>query len=208
MSVYLAALGDDGVDYLGLRPRVVRRAYRAAAADRPCGVEQVYERGREHIHVRVPEARYRADVAPVALEAVRPQLFARGEHVRDDVLAEVLAGIWVILVGNQILAQLLPIEYVYAHRSQIALRVLGLLLKLADVAVLAKVHDAEARRLVHRDLEHGYRTRGVMLKMLAQHVGVVHLVDVVAGEDEHVFGVVVLDEADVLVNCVSGAGEP
>ena len=44
--------------------------------------------------------------------------------------------------------------------------------------------------------------------MLPEHVGIVHLVDVVAGEDEHVVRVVSLDKADILVNGVGSAGEP
>ena len=47
-----------------------------------------------------------------------------------------------------------------------------------------------------------------MLQMLSEHVGVVHLVDVVAGEDQYVFRVIVLDKADVLVDGVGRAGEP
>ena len=47
-----------------------------------------------------------------------------------------------------------------------------------------------------------------MLRVLAQHVGIVHLIDVVTGEYEHVFRVIVLDEADVLIDGVGRAGEP
>ena len=43
---------------------------------------------------------------------------------------------------------------------------------------------------------------------VAQHVGVVHLVDVVAGEDQDVLGIVVLDEGQVLIDGVGRAGEP
>ena len=46
---------------------------------------------------------------------------------------------------------------------------------------------------------------GAVLLVEAQHLGVVHLVDVVAGEDQHVVRVVPLDEVDVLVDGVGGA---
>ena len=44
--------------------------------------------------------------------------------------------------------------------------------------------------------------------MAGQHVGIVHLVDVVAGEDDHVLGVVHIDEAQVLIDGVGGALVP
>ena len=47
-----------------------------------------------------------------------------------------------------------------------------------------------------------------MLEMLTQHGGIVHLINMVAGEDEHVFGVIALYEADVLINGICRAGKP
>ena len=84
----------------------------------------------------------------------------------------------------------------------------GLLLKLIYVPIRADVHYAEAGGLLHRDLQHGDRAGGVLLDMLAQHIRVVHLVYMVAREDQHVVGIVALDEADVLIDRVRGAGEP
>ena len=46
------------------------------------------------------------------------------------------------------------------------------------------------------------------IDVLAQHHLVVHLVDVIAGEDHHVFGPVGLDDVDVLVDRVRGAFIP
>ena len=85
---------------------------------------------------------------------------------------------------------------------------LGLFLKLGHVAVLAEVHDAEAGGLLQRDLQHGDGAGRVVSQMLAQHVGIVHLVDVVTGENQHVVGVVAFNEPHVLINGVGRAGEP
>ena len=46
------------------------------------------------------------------------------------------------------------------------------------------------------------------LVVLLEHEGVVHLVDVVAGEDEDVLGLLGADGVDVLVDGVGGAGVP
>ena len=85
---------------------------------------------------------------------------------------------------------------------------LGLLLKLLHIAVGAGIEDAHAGGLFHGDLLHGDGERRIFFQMLLEHLGVVHLVNVVAGEDQDVLGIIVLDEAEVLVDRVGGAGEP
>ena len=71
--------------------------------------------------------------------------------------------------------------------------------------MLVHVHDAEAGGLLHGDLHHrdgaGCPRRLVPL----QHLLVVHLIDVVTGEDQDIVGVVQGNEADVLVD---GVGRP
>ncbi len=46
------------------------------------------------------------------------------------------------------------------------------------------------------------------ISMLLQHDLIIHLVDVVAGEDYHIFRRAVADDVDVLKNGVGGAGVP
>ena len=46
------------------------------------------------------------------------------------------------------------------------------------------------------------------LDVVTQHGGVVHLVDVVAGEDQHIFGIELLDKGQILVDGVGGAFVP
>ena len=208
MALDRAALGDDRVHDLRLPADAVRRADGALGADGPLRVIEIDERGREHIHVRVPEADDRADVAPVALEPVRQELFPGGEHLGDDVLAEVLVGVGVGLVLDQIPAQHLPVEDVDAHARKVALRVGGLFLKFLDEAVRPDVHDAEARGLVHRHLDDRDRAGRAGLLMRAEHFVIVHFVHMVAREDEHAVGVIHLDEVHVLIDGVGRAGKP
>ena len=84
----------------------------------------------------------------------------------------------------------------------------GLFLKLVDEPVLPHVHDAEARGLLHRHLNDGDGARRARRSVRAQHFGVVHLIHMVAGEDEHVIGVIHLDEVHVLIDRVRGSGKP
>ena len=74
--------------------------------------------------------------------------------------------------------------------------------------MLVHAHDAHARGLGHGDLLHGNGAGRVVLLMGAQHLGVVHFIDVVAGEDQHVVRIVHLDESNVLIDGVGRAGEP
>ena len=208
MALDRAALGDDRVHDLRLPADAVRRADGALGADRPLRVIEIDERGREHIHVRVPEADDRADVAPVALKPVRQELFPGGEHLGDDVLAEVLVGVGVGLVLDQIPAQHLPVEDVDAHARKVALRVGGLFLEFVDKAVRPDVHDAEALRLIHRHLDDRDRAGSACLLVRAEHLVIVHFVHMVAREDEHAVGVIHLDEVHVLIDGVGRAGKP
>ena len=208
LTVNLTALCDNGVDNAGVLAGIGRGAHRAAGADGPGGIIEVNELRGEHVHVGVPEAGDGADVPPVALEAVGPELFAVCEHGGDDVLSEILAGIGILLVGDQVGTELLPVENVNAHGSQITLGVLGLLFELADIPVLTQVHNAEAGGLLHGNLQNRDGAGGVFLNVLTQHGGIVHFVDVVTGENQHVVGVVAFNEPHVLINGVGRAGEP
>ena len=78
----------------------------------------------------------------------------------------------------------------------------GFSTKAMMLSLLVDMHDAEAGRLHARHLEAADGDVGTGVDMLAQHQFVVHLVDVVAGQDDHVFGIVVLDDVDVLVDGV------
>ena len=59
-----------------------------------------------------------------------------------------------------------------------------------------------------RHLDAGDGDVGAVVDVLHQHALVVHLVDVVAGEDDEVLGPVAVDDVDVLEHRVGGAGVP
>ena len=87
-------------------------------------------------------------------------------------------------------------------------RVGGLLDEGGDHVLLVDVHHAEAGGLHARHLEAADGDVGVLVDVLLQHQLVVHLVDVVAGEDDHELGRVVGDDVEVLVDRVGGALVP
>ena len=87
-------------------------------------------------------------------------------------------------------------------------RVGGLFQERDDAVVLVDVHDAEGGGLRLRDLDARDRHVGAFAHVLVQHLLVVHLVDVVAGQDDQVFRRIALDDVEVLVDRVGGAGVP
>src|SRR6202008_4944244 len=61
------------------------------------------------------------------------------------------------------------------------------------------------RRLFHRNLNRGDGDLRSGVDVLLEHLRVVHLVDVIAGEDEDKFRTLAADGVDVLVDSVGGA---
>jgi len=84
----------------------------------------------------------------------------------------------------------------------------GLLLKLVDGVVFIHVHDAEAGGLLHGDLQHRDGGGGLLGLVVGQHLGIVHLIDMVAGQDQHIIRIVLVDEVDVLIDGVGRPLEP
>src|SRR6266851_9198438 len=64
------------------------------------------------------------------------------------------------------------------------------------------MHDPKATGLAAWHLLAANRHVRALLDVLLQHELIIHLVDVISGEQYDKFGVVGLDDVDVLVNCV------
>ena len=141
--------------------------------------------------------------------------FAVLDDVGDDVLAEIVARMRVGGVAAHLVDQEPRVEGVDAHARERLVGIAGnmrrvrrLLHEVDDDVVLIDMHHAEAGRFPHRDFERGDGDVGILLDMLLEHELHVHLVDVVAGQNDHVFRIVGLDDVDVLVDGVRGAGVP
>ena len=85
---------------------------------------------------------------------------------------------------------------------------LGFSTKPVTSPFLATCDDAELGDLVGGDGQRGEGDVGAGVAVLLLHAGVVHLVDVVAGEDEDVLGLFGADGVDVLEDGVGGALVP
>ena len=84
----------------------------------------------------------------------------------------------------------------------------GFSANLRDAVPLGGGQHAEVARLLRRHLDHAHGDVGALLDVVGDHRTVVHLVDVVAGEHQHVLGAVGEDQLDVLVHGIGGAAIP
>ena len=118
-------------------------------------------------------------------------------------------------VALQQIGQKVGIEHVDAHARQRRVglaqhgrRILRLLEERDDAVAVVDMHHAESGRLHPRHLDAADGHIGVLLDVLLQHLFVVHLVDVIAGQDDHVTRPIALDDIDILVHRVGGAEIP
>ena len=199
-----------------------RRQLLLIGPDRPDLVVEVELRGDvDEVHVRLPVGVYRADIAPVGAvvvhpdaaveEAVRIHTVAR-HQMGDDVLAEVVAGLGLVGVARKLLVQEPGVEHVDAHAGERAPGLAGngrragrLFQEAAHAHVLVHAHHAEAARFLYRHVDAADRHVGLLGDVVGEHVPVVHLVDVVAGQDQDVLRVVALEDVHVLVDGIRGA---
>ena len=163
----------------------------------------------------------RADIAPVGvgltvhvLELMREDS-ERADHAGDDVLAEVVVALGARGVLAEKLVHGASGEHVNAHRRQGVGRVARhrqrvgrLFLEADDAALAVYLQDAEAGRLFDRHRQAADSQIRVALDVRADHVAVIHLVDVIAGKNHHVLRLRFFDAVNVLIDGVGGPFVP
>ena len=205
----LAAVGDQAVVDVAVLAHIRGRTHRGVAHDREVLAVDVEVRvGAKEVHARLVVAGDGADVTPEAVELVGEEALALAQELRDDVLAKVVLGGLIDGVLLEGADQKVRAEDVDAHGREVGVRLLGLLGELGDAARAVGRDDAKAGGLLPGHRHDGDGEVGVVPLVRGQHVSVVHAVELVAREDEHVLGVVLLDVAQVLGHGVSRALVP
>ncbi len=195
-----AAFVNHAVLELGVRGDVLRGLVRVPRVDAPFRIVQVQFRiVVEQVHVRFPQARDRAHVAPVALERIRVQRQVIGQHLRYDVFAEVVRGFGIRLVDVfcQVFAQHVPFENVDAHRSQRAFRLLRFFVEFVNFQIFVGIDHAEARRFFQSHVNDGNGAVRAFFLMVVEQLRVIHLVHVIARQDQQMLRVVLVDKLQV-----------
>ena len=73
-----------------------------------------------------------------------------------------------------------------------------LLLKLIYLVILIRIHYTEAAGLFHGYADDSYRCVRFTLLMILEHLCIVHFINMVPGEYEQVFRIIVIDKVDIL----------
>ena len=121
----------------------------------------------------------------------------------------------IVAVADHLLEEEACIEDIDPHADQGAIwlagngfGILGLLGEAGDAPVLAHADDAEIAGLLARHLDAGHGQVGLFGDVEGQQAAIVHLVDMVAGEDEDIFGVIAAQHVEVLEHGIGGALVP
>ena len=171
--------------------------------DTPACVIQIQFVARvQQIHVGFPKGVNCPDILPVALELIGMQDLVFPQHLRDQILSEIVAGFCVFGIRLQHFAQQFPVEDIDAHRRERRLRIFRLFFKFEDAARRVGVHNTEAGSFFLRDINDRDGNVRIRCPVFGQHGGIVHLVDMVAGEYQDKFGIVLIHKIDVLGNRV------
>ena len=208
-----------------------RRQLLLVGPDRPGIVVKIERRiGGCQVDIGFPVGIQRPGIAPViflflgffrCMDATAGEGMGAGDAVpdrlRNDVLAEVMTGGGVGDVADEFGVKVLGVENVDAHAAQRNIRLarhgrrIGRLFnELGNFPVVVDAHDTEAGGFLLRYFDAGHRAFRAAVHVIGQHGGVVHLVDVVTRQDDDVFGfgVVGLQDVNVLINGVGGAAIP
>ena len=119
---------------------------------------------------------------------------AAGRNVGNHVLAEIVRRTRVAGVAYQLFVKELGIEHVNSHAGQglarlprYRLRLRRLFGEAGHAAIPIDAHDTEGARVLQRHFHAPHRHIGPAGHVKCDHAAIVHLVDVVAREHEHVF---------------------
>ena len=145
---------------------------------------------------------------------MRKHAIARHD-VGDDVLAEIMRGMRIIGVAGQLLVKKIGVEHVNAHARQrhigVArgrLRMLGLFMEGDHALLIVHRHHAEFPGILDRHIDAGHRHVGRIGGMKRQHFAVIHLVNVVARQDQDIGRIVVAQDVHVLEHRIGGTAVP
>ena len=126
--------------------------------------------------------------------------------IRNDMFSEIQCRL--ICHGNQALLQSLPVENINTHGCQIASGVLRLFLKFLNLTVFIGNNNAKPACLFHGNRHNCNRHFRSVCLMEVQHHLVVHLIDVVSGQNQNIFRIVILHICQILINGIRRAGIP
>ncbi|MNC42388.1 hypothetical protein D3C75_912030 [compost metagenome] len=153
-----------------------------------------------------PEGIHRPHIFPVSLKREGIYTGLSLQQLGNDVLAEVMGGFGVGGIPDQLLAQIGPAEYINSHGRQIGFRTARFLLECGDPVIGIHRHNAEAACFLQGNPDYRYSGGGIPSGMEVQKVTVVHMIDVIGGENQDVLRVELIDVGDIFIDGICCAG--
>ena len=185
--------------------------------DRPTIIIKIELRiGSREVDVGIPVSIDGTDIAPVGclarprahralLEPVRHGL-AAGHDARNDVLAEIVAGLRVARIAGQFGEKIVGIKDIDTHAGECPIRVVrqtgriqGLFHEGRDEVVGIHRHHAERPGVEPRYFDAGHRTGFAMRHVFGERHRIIHFVDVIARQDDQIFRPITGNDVLILV---------
>ena len=207
LSVDLRALADQTAVCHCIRCDILRRDNISLGIDPPVFFIKIELRNNvDQFHIGFPIRSQSSNILPVSTVFVGKKSLPLVLTIRKDMLAKVTVAL--CLKCDQSLLQHRPAKYVNSHRSQIAARLLRFLLEFLHTSCLVSHHDAETACFLHRDRHTCNCDIRFVCLVEIQHDLIVHLVDVVAGKNQHIIRIILLHVIEVLENGIGRTGIP
>ena len=206
-TINLRAFADDTSFNYGFPGYVLRTDDITFGIDFPELLIQVkFRNDIDQFHVCFPIRSQCSYIFPVSVKFIGKQSLSVISAIRQDMFTEVT--VWLILQCHQRLFECFPRENINSHRCQITSRVFRFFFKLGDPSCSVGDHNTETACLLDRHRHTGDSYICLICLMVIKHHFVIHLVDMVTGENQNVFRIVGLHVCHILKNCVCCSGIP
>ena len=156
--------------------------------------EYVIGLGVHDLHIGLPQRGYGPYILPVAAEMIGVHLAAVPQQIGYDIVSEVIGGVGISLILDQIFFQNIPVKDIDTHGCQIGLGILGFLLELCDLVVLIGHHQSETGGFIPGNLHDRYAELRAFFLMELQKIIVVLFTDLVTGENNHILRIIALNK--------------
>ena len=145
--------------------------------------------------------------------SIKPVL---AQHVWQNIIAEIVRTPLLVFIANQLFIKKLGVKDVVTHGREDATRFAGnfsgfgrFLLKAGNSPFV--IDDDNAERVggfFSAEFDAGNSRISAILLVRGQHWTVIHFVDVITTEHQHLIGFMGADNVNVLVHSIRGAGVP
>ena len=160
----------------------------------------------DELHISFPVRTKGSYIFPVSVVFVCKNTLPLIKAVWDHMHTKVT--VLHILVCNERFFQCFPAENINSHGRKIALWLCRFLLELTNTVLLIGHYDTKTACLLHRHRHNCDGNIRIVLLMEIKHHFIVHLIDMVSGQDQYIFRIVTVYVFHILINSIRCTGIP